>query len=479
VGSSGNGSAQRTREPHVVILGGGPAGCGAAFELARLKRANVTLIEQREAVGGNAGSFVVDGIHLDYGSHRLHAATDPPILADIKAMLGADLADRERHGRILIRGKYVHFPLRAPDLMLRLDRPFALGATRDMAARTLFGKADPGETFASVLLANLGKTICEHFYFPYARKIWGRSPEALSGIQARKRVTAGSFPKLLKRLVRPPGKGRFYYPRRGYGQISEAYAESANKLGAELMLGWKVARLEAAAGAGRGWTVEATRDGESRIVHADQLWSTLPVSLLTRMVAPAPPAEVVAAAGQIEFRAMLLVYLELDCGQFTTTDAHYFPEEHIRMTRLSEPKNYFGVATPDDRTILCAEIPCTRDDALWTMSDTELGQVVVEDIRRAGLPLARPPMKVFVKRLAQAYPIYALGYERALERLESWVESLPDFLSYGRQGLFAHDNAHHALYMAYAAAACFENGRFDRARWADYRKVFVTHVVED
>ena len=466
-------------EPHIVILGGGPAGCGAAFELQRRRRAKVTLIEQQETVGGNAGSFVVNGIHLDYGSHRLHAASDPAILADIKAMLGPDLADRERHGRILIRGKYVHFPLSAPDLLLRLDRPFALGAARDMAVRTLFGKADPGETFASVLMANLGKTICEHFYFPYARKIWGRPPQELSGIQARKRVTAGSFPKLLKRLVRPPGKGRFYYPRRGYGQISEAFAEAGRKLGAELMLGWKVTRLDIPTDSERGWSVEVTRLGESRVVHADHVWSTLPASLLTRIVVPAPPPEVIAAAGEIEFRAMLLVYLELDCSQFTTTDAHYFPEEHIRMTRLSEPKNYFGHRTPEGRTILCAEIPCSRDEALWSMTDAELGKVVVNDIRSAGLPLMRPPVNIFTKRLPQAYPIYALGYEKPFDRLESWVESLPNFLSYGRQGLFTHDNAHHALYMAYAAAACFEEGTFDWARWAEFRDVFATHVVED
>ena len=137
-------------EPSIVVLGGGPAGCGAAFELRRRQRAKVTLIEQGDVVGGNAGSFDVNGLRVDYGSHRLHAACDPAILADIRAMLGPDLADRERHGRILIRGRYVQFPLNASDLLLRLDRPFALGAARDMAARSLFGKPDPGETFVRI-----------------------------------------------------------------------------------------------------------------------------------------------------------------------------------------------------------------------------------------------------------------------------------------------------------------------------------------
>jgi hypothetical protein len=64
--------------------------------------------------------------------------------------------------------------------------------------------------------------------------------------------------------------------------------------------------------------------------------------------------------------------------------------------------------------------------------------------------------------------------------LDRWVESLPNFLSYGRQGLFAHDNTHHALFMAHSAVDCLgADGRFDLSRWAAFREVFRTHVVED
>lgn len=466
-------------ESHVVVLGGGPAGCGAAFQLRRLQRAKVTLVEQSAVVGGNAGSFLYAGIHVDYGSHRLHAACDPVILADIRQLLGDDLADRERHGRILLRGRYVHFPLNAKDLLLRLDKAFAFGAARDMALRALRGKTDAGATFASVLEANLGPTICEHFYFPYARKIWGRPPEELSGIQAHKRVTAGSFGKLVQRLVKPPGKGRFYYPRRGYGQISEAYADAAAKLGAELMLGWKLVRILRPEAPRQPWQLEITRDGETRSVAADHVWSTLPVSVVARMMAPAAPPDVLAAAAAIDYRAMILVYLELDWDRFTTTDAHYFPEEHIRSTRISEPKNYFGLSAPAGRTVLCAELPCSPADPLWAKSDAELGAIVADDLRRAGLPLLRDPVGVLTRRLRHAYPIYTLGYEQPLNRLQDWVDTLPGFLSYGRQGLFAHDNTHHALFMAYCAADCLGDGRFDHARWAEFKKTFATHVVED
>jgi hypothetical protein len=56
---------------------------------------------------------------------------------------------------------------------------------------------------------------------------------------------------------------------------------------------------------------------------------------------------------------------------------------------------------------------------------------------------------------------------------------LPDLISYGRQGLFAHDNTHHALFMAYSAVECLDGMRFDREKWARFREAFKTHVVED
>ncbi len=98
---------------------------------------------------------------------------------------------------------------------------------------------------------------------------------------------------------------------------------------------------------------------------------------------------------------------------------------------------------------------------------------------RAGLPLERPPIAVHVRRLRQAYPIYLNGYEHPLAALDAWAEREPNLLVYGRQGLFAHDNTHHALYMAYAAVDCLTGTTFDQARWNEYRTVFATHVVED
>ncbi|HEY8122247.1 MAG TPA: FAD-dependent oxidoreductase [Myxococcota bacterium] len=467
----------------IAVLGGGPAGVGAAYALAR-RGLDVTLVEQRETVGGNSGSFELEGLRADYGSHRLHPASDPEVLALIRERLGAELLTRPRHGRIRLLGRWIHFPLRAGDLALRTPPRFGAGVALDLAAKLVPSAAQAGEeSFASVLRRGLGRTICEEFYFPYARKVWGLAPEEMSPIQARRRVSSGSIGKMLKRLLPGAGsggastKGVFYYPRGGFGQISEALAAGALERGARLMLGTSVTKLRL--GASQHQVELEGPDGKCGI-GADYVWSTLPIPLLARACEPAAPAEVITAARALRFRAMLLVYLVLDADRFSEYDAHYFPGAELRITRLSEPKNYAALAEPRGTTLLCAELPCQTDDAVWSMGEAELGALVQEDLARSGIPVRANVRRVAVRRLSHAYPLYPIGYERHFAALDAWAEQLPRVLSFGRQGLFAHDNTHHALYMALCASKCLrDDGSWNEAQWREHRRVFETHVVED
>src|SRR5436305_12937336 len=91
----------RSTLPHVVILGAGPAGAGAAYQLVRKGLARVTVLEQRDTPGGNAGSFNLDGVYCDFGSHRLHPVVSREILDDLRGLMGKDLMYQTRHGRML------------------------------------------------------------------------------------------------------------------------------------------------------------------------------------------------------------------------------------------------------------------------------------------------------------------------------------------------------------------------------------------
>jgi protoporphyrinogen oxidase len=468
----------------VIVLGGGPAGLAAALELAE-RDVQVTLLERQDHLGGNAGSFSLAGFNVDYGSHRLHPASDPQVLDRIKDLLGEDLLVRPRHGRIRLMGRWIHFPLQPIDLLLRVHPKFALGVAADLVRKILpTGASKEDETFASVLDAGLGRTICQEFYFPYARKLWGLDPEEISPTQAYKRVSAGSIGKLLRRLL-PGGtgsgaakpKGVFYYPRQGFGQISEAIGAAAVRASADVRLCSTITavRLREA-----GAEVVVEDSSGEQVLDADWVFSTIPVTLLSRLIEPVAPESVRRAAESLEFRSMLLVYLTLEQGRFTEFDAHYFPGKEFRFTRISEPKNYAAVEEPKGRTVLCAEIPCFQEDQLWSMQDDALGRLVAEGLADAGLPIRCEISSVDVRRIPYIYPLYRRGYERQFEALDSWVSGLPRLLSFGRQGLYVHDNTHHAIYMAQAAVDCLRtDGSFDRELWASKRRIFETHVVED
>ncbi len=478
------GLAVESRPPQVVILGAGPAGVGAAYQLARRSTALATVLEQRETVGGNAGSFQLDECWVDYGSHRLHPACDPEILRDLRELLGEDLRDRPRHGRIHLQGRWIHFPLKPLDLLFHLPRSFSVGVVADTLRKLLPRSGNGPETFAAVLERALGGTICHEFYFPYARKLWGLPCDQLSTTQARRRVSANSLAKVFRKIaasipgLKPPGAGRFFYPRRGYGQISQGLFEAASAAGAEFVFGAKVMAIDR--DGSRVVAVRYERDGTEHRMSASHVWSTLPISLLVRAIRPEAPADVLEAARKISFRGMILIYLVLEQDRFTEYDAHYFPEEAIPISRLSEPKNYSGVSEPRGRTVLCAELPSDPGSLEWEMRDEELGQALCGWLAQVGLPVTARVCWVVIRRLKQAYPVYRAGYERHFATMDQWLGELDGLLTFGRQGLFAHDNTHHALYMAYAAVECFApDGSFDADLWRQFRQVFETHVVED
>jgi len=476
--------ADLSARPHVVILGAGPAGVGAALRLMQKGTARVTVLEQQSKPGGNAGSFELDGIFCDYGSHRLFAKLPPDIMGDLRRLLGPDLYYQVRHGSILLRGHWIHFPLKPMDLLLRLPKSFAFGVLGDTARKLLPRKSTGTPTFASVLEQGLGRTVCRDFFFPYARKIWGVAPEKLDAMAAQRRVTGSSIGKILRKIsnqipgLKPADAGRFYYARRGFGQFTECLCEEAQRLGADFKFGARFQGIERENG--RIKSVRYKLGDEEFTIPTGIVWSTIPISVLIQGVHPEPPREVLESSRSITYRGMILIYLVLEQDQFGKFDAYYFPEESIPVSRISEPKNFNDVKEPRGKTVLCAEVPSDPGRAEWDMSDVELGDRLCEWMGRAGLPVTARVSKVITRRLRQAYPVYLQDYATHLSRMDDWISGVDGMLTFGRQGLFAHDNTHHALPMSYAAADCLSpEGVFDHERWAECRQLFKSDAVED
>lgn len=468
---------------HIVILGAGPGGLGAALQLRRRGVADVTVVDRASTVGGLAGSFSVSGVTVDYGSHRLHAECRPDILRDLTELLGSDLLLRRRRGRIRLNGRWIAFPLRPFDLMKNMPMSVTLGSILDLASRPMRHAHIAPPSFASVMERGLGPALCNAFYFPYARKIWGLEPDEISPVQALRRVAARSPVGLVRKaLLSVPMVGRresgsFYYPRGGYGQISLKLADAAQAAGAKLLLNAEIeeVRIDGASSV----SVAVRAEGETVELSADQVWSTIPVATLVDSIRPVAPIEVRESGRSLRSRAMVLAYITLATDRFSAYDTHYFPEADVPFSRVSEPKNFCSEG-PTGRTVLCAEIPTDVASETWSAENADVRDSVLDGLARAGLPVKDTVVDTTIVRLPGAYPIYEKGFESAFETVDAWIAGLNNIVTFGRQGLFAHNNLHHVLEMGYAAADCLdETGCFDRSRWADFQTAFDRQVVVD
>jgi protoporphyrinogen oxidase len=454
-----------------VVLGAGPAGLMAARKLSEQGR-SVVVLERAHAVGGMAGSFEVAGIRVDFGSHRLHRVLTPRLEQELATLLGDDLQRRERRGRISLQGRWLRFPLRLGDLATHLPKRMVARIALETATGPLRGSG--GDDAGSTIESRLGPTVARTFYVPYLRKLWDAPLEELSSELADRRVSARSGLSVVRKaLAARKGEGGAYYvyPRRGFGQISEAVADAAVASGTDLRLGAEVAGVELAPDR------VAVRLADGTALEAATLLSSIPAPALAHLAAA--PAPVREAAGRLRHRAMVLVYLVLDADRLTEFDAHYFPELTTPVSRLSEPKNFRDADDPAGVTVVCAEVACWEGDGTWQASDEELGRQVVDTLAPLGFEFP-PVLEVQTRRIPRCYPSYTGTYAADLATIEAWIASEPRAVTFGRQGLFAPDNTHHALEMGWDAAdAVRADGTVDQAAWAARRDAHRSNVVED
>lgn len=469
----------------LLIVGGGPAGLTAASEALEAGR-SVILVESSERLGGMSASIEVGGQSVDLGSHRLHPSASPEVMAVLERVLGNDLVTRRRNGRIRLGGAWLSFPLQPLNLLRSTPPRFGVKSAVDMLTtpfrRPLPFRPRPADTYAEVVRVGLGPAVLENFYGPYARKLWGVDAEELAGEVARRRISISGPVALLKKLVSNSSEVPvFLYPRLGYGQVVEGLADEVETNNdAQVLTGVAVRRLEPDATG-----VSATlSDGQSICVRR-VFWTAGPhhlAAVLHDVVLDDAPAEASSGSASPTHRGMVLAYLVVNTAQYTSFDAHYFPELQTRSARISEPKNYRDGPDPADSTVLCAELACDVGDETWNASPEVLRDWVVSDLVSNDLPCP-VVLDVHVERLPAVYPVIRPADVEASAALADWAASHDRVHVFGRQGLVVADNLHHVMDMALGAVSCLVEQSHDdlwnAKRWQKLQIEFAQNVVED
>ena len=455
----------------ILVLGGGCAGLAAGLRLAR-RGLPVVLVEQADHVGGLAGGVRIGANVYEYGPHAFHT-TDPEILADVKDLMGAELIEYRRTIKIRFLGKYFQFPLSMRDVLVRLPVGTVLRAGMSFAwhfSRGLFVRPAV-ETSETLLTRYYGRVLYEIFFKSYIVKVWGISPAEFSPSFARERIPRLNVVRFLDRIwsavktrlrrrVSTEGyvekvEGTLYTTRRGFSLITQRMAERLETLGGRVLLNTRVVGLRREGAAISAVDVSGP-DGTVRRVACRAVVNTLPVNEVVRMVSPPLGSDVIAAAGQLRFRALVFVGVLARHPTALLSSFMYFREHSFnRVADLSQ----FGFdVEPAGCTMLVAEVSCDTADRYWT-DDAYAKQAVLDDLVRERIVEAGDVVEMHVFRAEHAYPVYTLDYERHRDLVLQAIARTANMETAGRQGRFAYINTHIAMKMGYEAADRLMAGR--------------------
>jgi protoporphyrinogen oxidase len=468
---------------HVLVLGGGLAGLSCAYKLAKAGY-RITVVEQYPEVGGLASSGTIKTqwgeFDYDTGPHRFHTG-EKHLNDEVLELLGENVVTANRLSRIFLYGRFFNYPLNGSNVVKSLPKSVLLKCALDYAAvkiKSLFKKT-PDDNFENWVVNRFGRKLYEIFFGVYTAKTWGIPCTKISADWAAQRISLLSLWDTVKKTFFKPADAdgprtlvsKFFYPKRGgIGVLCRRYQEELEKRGNKVFTNTKVVSVKVENGVCLGAEVDGPEG--RRFLAADTTMSTISCTDLARLVAPAAPAEVKAAADRLKHRSMLFVYLVLNRPKLTDDHWIYLPEGDITLHRLSEYKNFSPFSAPPDKTLICAEITCDYGDARWNGDEAALREITVKDLVKIGLIKPEEVLMTFSRRERYAYPLYDLEYRPNKDRVLGWLGTIKNLDTTGRQGLFKYNNMDHSIGMGLTAAENLMGRGDSHKKIADEQKYF-------
>jgi protoporphyrinogen oxidase len=463
-------------ELRVVVVGAGPAGLTAAYQLEKAD-VHSTIIEADHIVGGISRSEERDGYRFDIGGHRFFTKVPEVEALWHEILPDEDFLLRPRMSRIYYRGKYYDYPIKPLNALRNLG---PIEAVRCIASALWVRVRPPKQqnTLEDYIVANYGRRLFDHFFKTYNEKVWGVPASELSADWGAQRIKGMSIFAAVWEPIRARFAGRrkgsaqvtslieeFQYPKYGPGQMWERCAELVQESGSTLQMNTRVERIEHSNGAATTvWSRPV--DGELEAHPADHVISSMPFPHLLRAMDPQPPAEVLRAADDLHFRDFLTVALVVPESSGFPDNWIYIHSPDVKVGRIQNFGQWSPYLVKDGNTCLGLEYFVFEGDDLWTSTDEQLIERGKRELAVLGLVDPAVVSAGYVVRQPKAYPVYDDVYTDNVAVLNEWiVTNTPNVHPVGRNGMHKYNNADHSMLTAMLTA---ENilGKGDHDIWA-------------
>ncbi|HUB68620.1 MAG TPA: NAD(P)/FAD-dependent oxidoreductase [Candidatus Methylacidiphilales bacterium] len=442
----------------IVIMGAGPAGLTAAWELTRAGKEVVVWESDPVYVGGLSRTVRAEGFRFDIGGHRFFSKSQE-VNEIWRQIMPDNFIDCPRMSRIYYRKKYFNYPLEAMNAFRNLG-PVETFRILLSYIEARVKPIKPETTFAQWVTNRFGERLFLMFFKAYTEKVWGISCDEISADWAAQRIKGLSLREAVlsafqgkktaptaKTLIR-----HFFYPRLGPGQMWETAAEKIMAAGNKVVLDRKVQTIHWDE-TGVTHITGISQTGEFFQQEGDHFISSIPLQELMLSLDPPPPKEVVAAAKRLRYRDFITVCVVVNRANVFPDTWIYIHDPSVRVGRIQNYKNWSMEMVPDPGvTSLGMEYFCFENDGLWLSSDYDLAQLAIREAEQIGLIRAEEVQDAFVVRMPKAYPIYNQNYQENVKAIRDWVSLFANLQPVGRNGMHHYNNQDHSMMTAMLAA---------------------------
>jgi protoporphyrinogen oxidase len=501
-----------------IIIGAGPAGLTAAFELLRGSDIQPVVLEASQEIGGISRTIRYKGNRMDIGGHRFFSKSDrvmewwleqmpPEAGADAGAAISyqnqsrtlsgvaknaAETAEqndlvmliRPRKSRIYFLRRFFDYPI-----TLTGDTLSKLGVVRTAKVGFSYissrvSQIKPEKSLQDFLINRFGRQLYLTFFKSYTEKVWGTPCEEISAEWGAQRIKGLSLTTAVKHFLKKTfgkkekslsQKGtdtslieRFLYPKFGPGQLWEHVANQIVSKGGEIHMGVKVDRIHTEGN--RILSVETVNEaGERQTISGDYFFSTMPMRDLINAMNGNVPANVREVSDGLIYRDFITIGILVDHLTVTEPDGGllkdtwiYIQEPDVLIGRLQIFNNWSPYLTQPGKIWIGLEYFCYDTDPLWHMPDDELKKFGADELEKIGILKAAEVLDSHVVRVPKTYPAYFGTYNR-FDELRAYTDSFENLFLVGRNGMHKYNNQDHSMLTAMQAVENVIQGRTDKS----------------
>lgn len=498
-----------------VIIGAGPAGLTAAFELLERTDVKPIILEKSPHIGGLSRTIEYKGNRIDIGPHRFFSKSDrvmdwwmrllplqasedgqheityqqktrtivgnpsgPDPLKDDKVMLTL-----QRQTRIYYLRKFFDYPV---SLKAQTLANLGLWRTMKIGVSYLFAAAfpiKPEENLEQFFINRFGKELYLTFFKDYTEKVWGIQCEQISADWGAQRVKGLSIMKTLghafKKIIGGVGGIRqketetslveqFLFPKLGTGQMWEEVARIIREKGGEIHVNRDVSGITIEGNQVESIEVKNHESGESERFTGDFFFSTMPMQELVRCLSVPPPAHIKEISEGLVYRDFIEVGLlvnklkvseETPNGKRLIADNWiYIQESDVLVGRMQIWNNWGPCMVADPSKVwLGLEYFCYETDPVWKLSDEEMIKLAKEELEKIGIANQSEVIDGMVLRVEKTYPGYFGTYDR-FDTLREYLDKYENLFLIGRNGQHRYNNQDHSMLAAMTAVDNIASG---------------------